>query len=67
MDRSERSYQLLGDYAAGQHIYRLESNPVDGIMYVVFQPPKFNDFDKFEKQMTKLPTLNATQRQFMVL
>ncbi|KAJ0088751.1 hypothetical protein Patl1_32351 [Pistacia atlantica] len=39
MDQSERSYQLLGDYGAGQHLYHLESDHNE-IMYVVFHPQR---------------------------
>ncbi|KAJ0089141.1 hypothetical protein Patl1_32409 [Pistacia atlantica] len=39
IDQSERSYQLLGDYGAGQHLYHLELDHNE-IMYIVFHPPR---------------------------
>ncbi|XP_044487559.1 uncharacterized protein LOC123212461 isoform X2 [Mangifera indica] len=39
MDQSERSYQLLGDYGAGQYLYHLESDENE-IMHIVFHPPR---------------------------
>ncbi|CAK7340341.1 unnamed protein product [Dovyalis caffra] len=57
MDQSERSYQLLGAYAAGQHLYRLQTDPNDGT-YVVFCPQ--NSYSG-EPPKVKLPALNATK------
>ncbi|XP_061964723.1 uncharacterized protein LOC133689034 [Populus nigra] len=56
MYQSERSYQLLGAYAAGQHLYRLQNNPNDGT-YIVFRP-QISSYSG-EPQKVKLPTLNA--------
>ncbi|KAL5546917.1 hypothetical protein UlMin_006604 [Ulmus minor] len=56
MDQSERSYQLLGGYAAGQHLYKLETDS-NQTMYVVFSPPSYANG---EPPKVKLPTLNAT-------
>lgn len=62
MDQSERSYQLLGGYGAGQHLYSLKSD-LDQITYIVFcvqasygdnRPPK-----------AKLPLLNATKEHLV--
>lgn len=58
MDRSERSYQLLGGYAAGQHLYRLESSP-EGTSYIVFAPG--GSYPNGEPPRVKLPTLHATE------
>lgn len=63
MDQSERSYQLLGDYAAGQQLYHLESDH-NQIMYIVFDPQRsYGSDDKSIK--VKLPTLNATEEHLM--
>jgi len=56
MYQSERSYQLLGAYAAGQHLYRLQNNPNDDT-YIVFRP-QISSYSG-EPQKVKLPTLNA--------
>lgn len=56
MDQSERSYQLLGGYAAGQLLYTLQSDPNE-TMYIVFSPHRSYDS---EPPKVKLPTLNAT-------
>ena len=39
MDRSERSYQLLGGYGAGQHPYSLQSD-LNQIVYITFSKKK---------------------------
>ncbi|KAL7194829.1 hypothetical protein ACSBR1_035118 [Camellia fascicularis] len=57
LDQSERSYQLLGGYAAGQRLYCLESDPND-IMYIVFCPER--SYGTGEPPRVKLPTLNAS-------
>lgn len=58
MDRSERSYQLLGGYAAGQHLYYLESDSNDRTIYIVFNPQ--GSYANGEPPRVKLPTLKAT-------
>lgn len=58
MDRSERSYQLLGGYAAGQHLYKLQSDSNDESMHIVFSPHR--PYANGEPPRVKLPTLNAT-------
>lgn len=63
MDQSERSYQLLGDYAAGQQLYHLESDH-NQIVYIVFDPQRsYGSDDKSIK--VKLPILNATEEHLM--
>ncbi|XP_004288745.1 PREDICTED: uncharacterized protein LOC101300857 [Fragaria vesca subsp. vesca] len=59
MDRSERSYQLLGRYAAGQLLYTLQLQAVDDseTMYIVFRPQRSYGG---EPPKVKLPTLDAT-------
>ncbi|CAL5420494.1 unnamed protein product [Camellia sinensis] len=56
-NQSERSYQLLGGYAAGQRLYCLESDPND-IIYIVFCPER--SYGTGEPPRVKLPTLNAS-------
>ncbi|XP_077226404.1 uncharacterized protein LOC143863524 isoform X2 [Tasmannia lanceolata] len=58
MDGSERSYQLLGSFAAGQHLYSLESG-MDDVLYIVFSPEGLYSLDKPPR--VKIPTLNATE------
>lgn len=63
MDRSERSYQLLGGYGAGQNLYRLELDH-DAKIYIVFHPER--DYMKDVSPPTvKLPTLNATEEHLL--
>ncbi|KAL5719507.1 hypothetical protein ACHQM5_012273 [Ranunculus cassubicifolius] len=58
MDGSERSYQLLGSFAAGQHLYHLESSS-DGISYIAFYPEYGSGKPTTTK--VKVPTLNASK------
>lgn len=60
MDGSERSYQLLGSFAAGQQLYHLESNS-DGISYIVFCP----EYASGKATRVKVPTLHATKEHLM--
>ncbi|KAK3446484.1 hypothetical protein EUGRSUZ_A02169 [Eucalyptus grandis] len=63
MDRSERSYQLLGGYGAGQNLYRLELDH-DAKIYIVFCPER--DYMKtVSPPQIKLPTLNASEEDFL--
>lgn len=57
LDQSERSYQLLGGYAAGQLLYHLESGST-GIRYIVFCPERYSE--TIEPPRVKLPTLLAS-------
>ncbi|NP_001242712.1 uncharacterized protein LOC100785613 [Glycine max] len=59
MDRSERSYQLLGEYASGQRVYDLELCS-DASVYIVFCPQGSNNGGATEAPRVKLPTLKAT-------
>lgn len=59
MDGSERSYQLLGTFAAGQHLYRLERDP-DDILYIIFCPEAPYSSQKPATRV-KIPTLHATE------
>ncbi|KAM6588945.1 hypothetical protein CsatA_011550 [Cannabis sativa] len=59
MDQSERSYQLLGGYGAGQHLYKLQSDSSnEQTMHIVFCPNM--SYVNGHPQKVKLPTLNAT-------
>ncbi|XP_048127701.1 uncharacterized protein LOC115733733 isoform X2 [Rhodamnia argentea] len=63
MDRSERSYQLLGGYGAGQNLYRLELDR-DAKIYIVFCPER--DYMKdVSPPRVKLPTLNVTEENLL--
>lgn len=59
MDRSERSYQLLGEYAAGHHLYELQIEPNDQTVHVVFRPRRSYNANA-DPPRVKLPILNAT-------
>lgn len=63
MDQSERSYQLLGGYAAGQQVYCLDSGPNDN-MYILFCPGGASN-GAVELQRVKLPILLATGEHLM--
>lgn len=62
MDQSERSYQLLGNYGAGQHLYSLQSDP-DLIMYIVFCSQR--SYAASTPPKVKLPLLNATKEHLV--
>lgn len=57
MNRSERSYQLLGGYAAGEDVYRLQAGS-DGTTYIVFSAAMEGRGDP---PRVKLPLLNAME------
>ncbi|CAL0323352.1 unnamed protein product [Lupinus luteus] len=57
MDQSERSYQLLGDYASGKRVYDLELGQ-DASVYIVFCPK--GGSGAIEPPRVKLPLLKAT-------
>ncbi|XP_058107580.1 uncharacterized protein LOC131251089 [Magnolia sinica] len=59
MDGSERSYQLLGSFAAGQHLYRLESDPGSDNLYIAFFPE--GPYNSHKPARVKVPTLHATE------
>ncbi|XP_028766732.1 uncharacterized protein LOC114724538 [Neltuma alba] len=56
MDQSERSYQLLGEYGAGQRVYDLELGN-DASVYIVFYPP--GSHAATEPPRVKLPKIKA--------
>ncbi|XP_050115505.1 uncharacterized protein LOC126593466 [Malus sylvestris] len=64
MDQSERSYQLLGRYGAGQLLYTLQRDPNSNrFMYnIVFSPHTSYGGGPLK---VKLPTLNATTQHLL--
>ena len=62
MDRSKRSYQLLGSYGAGQHLYSLQSDPTQ-IVYIMFCPQR--SYATNMAPRVKLPILNATKEHLL--
>ncbi|KAJ4964942.1 hypothetical protein NE237_016791 [Protea cynaroides] len=62
MDGSERSYQLLGGFAAGKHLYGLENDQND-VLYIVFCPEE--SYIDREAAKVKVPTLHATEEHLM--
>ncbi|KAF2305402.1 hypothetical protein P3X46_004736 [Hevea brasiliensis] len=63
MDQSERSYQLLGRYGAGQLLYNIEKDPMDGSMCIVFCPRK--SYASADPPRVKLPILEATKQHLV--
>ncbi|KAL1220131.1 hypothetical protein V5N11_035063 [Cardamine amara subsp. amara] len=68
MDQSDRSYQLLGGYAAGQSIYSLETlvdfnNGMSETTCILFSPSSSSSLPT----RVKLPTLNATDKHLLAL
>ncbi|CAK9150180.1 unnamed protein product [Ilex paraguariensis] len=62
LDQSERSYQLLGGYAAGQLLYYLYSDPSQTV-YIVFCPER--SYGTSKKPRVKLPILHASEEHLM--
>lgn len=62
MEGSERSYELLGRYGAGQKLYDIEKE-VDGRMCIVFSPQT----SQTHPLRVKLPTLAATKQHLLAL
>ncbi|KAI4300977.1 hypothetical protein L6164_034300 [Bauhinia variegata] len=62
MDQSERSYQLLGQYAAGQRVYDLEL-AADAVVYIVFCPQR--SYGSTQPPRVKLPRLNAAMEHLL--
>ncbi|KAF0907304.1 hypothetical protein E2562_015805 [Oryza meyeriana var. granulata] len=58
MDGSASSYQLLGNFAAGQQLYRLETTGADGVPSIIFSDNRVR---------VKLPTLSATEQHLAAL
>ena len=66
MDQSDRSYQLLGGYAAGESIYTLETlvdfnNGMSEASVILFSPSSSSS----EPTRVKLPTLEVTNKHLL--
>nr|VDD15879.1 unnamed protein product [Brassica oleracea] len=66
MDQSDRTYQLLGGYAAGESIYTLETlvdfnNGMSEASVILFSPSSSSS----EPTRVKLPTLEATNKHLL--
>lgn len=62
MDGSATTYQLLGDFAAGQRLYRLGAGE-DGVPAIVFSAGGGGG----GRSSVKLPVLHATERHLAAL
>lgn len=63
MEQSEKSYLLLGAYAAGQHLYHLEMDS-DQVVYIVFCPQRPNGstaHTSAPSPRVRLPILKAAE------
>ncbi|KAL2482940.1 hypothetical protein Fot_44384 [Forsythia ovata] len=60
MDQSERSYQLLGGFAAGQNLYSVDQNE-----YIVFCPERYHG--RSEQPRIKIPVLTASEEHLIDL
>ncbi|KAH0457454.1 hypothetical protein IEQ34_012769 [Dendrobium chrysotoxum] len=58
MDGSEVSYRLLGSFAAGQKLYKVDHSP-EGLPCIIFTSSRHHVLDKFS--MVKVPTLDASK------
>ncbi|PIN06418.1 hypothetical protein CDL12_21026 [Handroanthus impetiginosus] len=65
MDQSERSYQLLGCYGAGERLYHLEVDR-SWNAYIVFCPDKYRAMAA-EPPSIKIPVLKASEENMMDL
>ncbi|XP_057785324.1 uncharacterized protein LOC131004149 isoform X2 [Salvia miltiorrhiza] len=65
MDQSERSYQLLGGYAAGERLYHLEIDR-SWNAYIVFLPEKYRQTAAAPPSI-KIPLLEASEQHVMEL
>lgn len=65
MDQSERSYQLLGGYAAGERIYHLEIDR-SWNAFIVFSPEKYSG-TATQPPTIKIPILEASQQHILAL
>ncbi|TKV91144.1 hypothetical protein SEVIR_9G075000v4 [Setaria viridis] len=69
MDGSPSSYQLLGNFAAGQQLYRLQADDTheDGASTIVFSVPDHPASRAVPSCRVKLPTLHATEQNLTEL
>ncbi|XP_011069981.1 uncharacterized protein LOC105155746 [Sesamum indicum] len=65
MDQSERSYQLLGGYGAGERLYHLEIDR-SWTAYIVFCPERYGG-TATEPPSIKIPVLQASEEHMMDL
>ncbi|GMI64811.1 hypothetical protein HRI_000150400 [Hibiscus trionum] len=67
MEQSERSYLLLGGYAAGQHLYHLQTDSNE-VVYLVFCPqrPDGSAQASGPSPRVRLPVLKAAEGQHLV-
>ncbi|KAL0404682.1 UNVERIFIED_CONTAM: hypothetical protein Sradi_2109000 [Sesamum radiatum] len=65
MDQSERSYQLLGRYGAGERLYHLEIDR-SWTAYIVFCPERYGG-TATEPPSIKIPVLQASEEHMMDL
>ncbi|KAL1548814.1 hypothetical protein AAHA92_17000 [Salvia divinorum] len=65
MDQSEKSYRLLGGYAAGEHLYHLEIDR-SWNAYIVFSPEKYRQRAAAPPTI-KIPRLEASDQHIMEL
>ncbi|KAL6641976.1 hypothetical protein ACP70R_020157 [Stipagrostis hirtigluma subsp. patula] len=66
MDGSPTSYQLLGNFAAGQQLYRLEAD-ADGASNIIFSASNDGVAPQPIPPRVKLPTLRATEQHLTAL
>ncbi|KAL6905707.1 hypothetical protein ACP4OV_003308 [Aristida adscensionis] len=66
MDGSPSSYQLLGNFAAGQRLYRLEAD-ADGVSAIAFSIGGASSPQAIPPDRVKLPTLHATEQHLTAL
>ncbi|XP_043707418.1 uncharacterized protein LOC122656823 [Telopea speciosissima] len=62
MDGSERSYQLLGGFASGKHLYHLENDHNDVLFIIFFLEESYINGEAVK---VKFPTLHATEEHLM--
>ncbi|OMP06509.1 hypothetical protein COLO4_08087 [Corchorus olitorius] len=67
MEQSEKSYLLLGGYAAGQHVYHLQTDPNQAV-YIVFCPQRSygSAQDLVASPRVRLPILKAAEGHLLV-
>ncbi|KAE8704382.1 F-box family protein isoform 1 [Hibiscus syriacus] len=67
MEQSERSYLLLGGYAAGQHVYHLQTDSNEDV-YIVYCPqrPDGSAQASGPTPRVRLPVLKAAEGQHLV-
>ncbi|XP_047332269.1 uncharacterized protein LOC124935880 [Impatiens glandulifera] len=64
MDQSDKSYQLLGNFARGQRLYSLQSD-LNKTVFIVFSPDEKSYDREGERPRAKLPILRASEDHLM--